>query len=103
MNKIKEYKTPNGYTWYRLENDSYGNPRIMTHFLNLVSPMQEREAHRLNADNACASIETLKQWAREAVNGKSYRAKWFGGGIVWTSYLNDEQINKLIDGIQADK
>ena len=101
MNKPQEHTTPNGNIWYRLENDAYGNPRIMTHFMTLVSPMQERDAHRLNAGNACASIETLQQWAREAVNGKIYRAKWFGGGIVWTSYLNDEQINNLIDGIQA--
>ena len=102
MNKVKEYKTPNGCTWYRLEADAYGSPRIMTHFLNLVSPYQEREAHRMSANNAIASIEALRQWAKKTVNGQDYRAKWFGGGIVWKSYLNDEQINKLIDGIQAN-
>ena len=101
MNKVKEYKTPNGNIWYRLENDAYGNPRIMTHFLNLVSPSQLREARHMSANNECESIDILEQWARETVNGRNYRAKWFGGGIVWKSYLNDEQINNLIDGIQA--
>jgi hypothetical protein len=101
MNKAQEHTTPNGSVWYRLENDSYGNPRIMTHFLNLVSHSQRREARRMSANNAFESIYTLEQWARETVNGWKYRAKWFGGGIVWTSYLSDEQIDDLIDGIQA--
>lgn len=103
MNKPQEHTTPNGNTWYRLDNDIYGNPRVMAHFLNLVSPMSERKAHRLNANDECASINTLEQWARETVNGKNYRGKWFGGGIVWQSHLNDEQINNMIDGICADK
>jgi hypothetical protein len=101
MEKAQEHKTPNGNVWYRLKNDAYGNPRIMTHFLNLVSPPQLREAHRMSANNECASINTLKQWARETVNGRNYRAKWFGGGIVWQSWLSDSQINDMIDGIQA--
>lgn len=102
MNKPQEHTTPNGNIWYRLDNDAYGNPRVVTHFLNLVSPTQEREAHRLNANNVCAAIDAMEQWAKETVHGKNYRAKWFGGGIVWKPYLDDEQINNLIDGIRAD-
>ena len=101
MNKPQEHITPNGNVWYHLGNDAYGNPRVMTHFLNLIGPMEQREAHRMSANNERASIDTLEQWAKETVNGRNYRAKWFGGGIVWKSYLNDEQINNLIDGIQA--
>lgn len=101
MNKIiKEHTTANGALWYRLENDTNGNPRIMTHFLNLVTPDQKREADRISANDAFASINILLQWAKDTVHGKAYRAKWFGGGIVWQSYLSDEQVNNLIDGIQ---
>lgn len=74
----------------------------MTHFMNLVSPMQIREADRLNGNDACASIGTLEKWAKECVNGRSYTAKWFGGGIVWRSYLGDSDINALIDCINAN-
>ena len=103
MNKIiNEHTTANGAIWYRLENDMNGNPRVMTHFLNLVSPDQLREADRMSANDASASINILEQWAKDTVRGKKYRAKWFGGGIVWQSYLNDEQINNLIDGIKAN-
>ena len=101
MNKAQEHKTPNGYIWYRLENNVYGSPRVMTHFLNLVSPYQLRKAHNMSANNECESTNILERWAKLAVHGRAYRARWFGGGIVWTSYLNDEQINDLIDGIQA--
>ena len=102
MNKIiDEHETPNGALWYRLENDTNGNPRIMTHFLNLVSPDQVREADRQSANDTFASDNILKQWAKDTVQGKAYRANWFGGGIVWQSYLSDEQVNDLIDGIQG--
>ena len=99
---IDEHTTPNGALWYRLENDTNGNPRIMTHFLNLVSPGQQREADRQSANDTFVSINILMQWAKDTVHGKKYRAKWFGGGIVWQSYLSDEQVNNLIDGIGAD-
>ena len=102
MNKVKEYTTPNGYTWYRLENNAYGSPRIMTHFLNLVSPHQQLEALHMSANGEAGSIDIMEQLAKEIVSGRNYQAKWFGGGIVWQSYLNDEQINNLIDGIQAN-
>ena len=99
MSKPREHKTPHGYIWYRLNNDDYGNPRVMTHFLTLVSPKQQRKAHDMHPTN----IDALKQWAKERVNGKNYRARWFDGGIVWQSYLSDKQIDDLIDSIQADK
>ena len=101
MNKPQEHTTPNGNVWYRLENDAYGNPRVMTHFLNLVSPTLKQKANDMRIYNEVEKIEALERWAKIRVNGKSYRAKWFGGGIVWTSYLNDEQFNNLIDGIQT--
>lgn len=103
MNKPQEHKTPNGYVWYRLDNDTYGTPRIMTHFMCLVSPMQRREAHDMHPTDMFATIDDMEQWAKNAVHGKIYRAKWFGGGIVWQSYLSDSQINDMIDGIQADE
>lgn len=101
MNKAQEHTTPNGYIWYRLENNVYGSPRVMTHFLNLVSPYQLRKAYNMSANNASESIKTLERWAKLEVHGRSYRARWFGGGIVWTSCLSDKQIDDLIDCIQA--
>ena len=103
MIKPQEHKTPNGYSWYRLDDDAIGNPRIMTHFLNLVSPKQKSEAHDMHPTDMIATIDTMEQWAKRAIHGKTYRAQWFGGGIVWSSYISDKQIDELIDGIQADE
>ena len=101
MSKPQEHKTPNGYSWYRLDDDAYGNPRIMAHFMNLVSPTRRHEAHNMHPTDIFATIDDMEQWAKNTVHGKRYRAKWFGGGIVWSSYLNDKQIDELIDGIQS--
>lgn len=101
MSKPQEHKTPNGYSWYRIDNDANGNPRIMTHFLNLVSSKQQSKAHDMHPTDMTSTIDTMEQWAKRAVHGKTYRASWFGGGIVWQSYLSDKQIDELIDGIQS--
>ena len=103
MSKPQEHKTPNGYSWYRLDNDTYGNPRIMTHFMCLVSPRQRSEARNMHPTDMIATIDALKQTAMESVDGKKYRGQWYGGFIVWQSYLSDPQINDMIDGIQADE
>lgn len=103
MSKPQEHTTPNGYSWYRLDNDANGNPRIMTHFLNLISPKQQSKAKDMHPTDMIAAINTMEQWAKRKVHGKTYRAEWFGGGIVWSTYISDKQIDELIDGINADE
>lgn len=61
----------------RIKNDINGNPRYVTHFLNI--PIQ--------GDNL--SISQKYQIAVKKANkigGKKYHTKSFGGGIVFTSY-----------------
>jgi len=51
--------------WYRINCDLYGNPRYVIHFSSLGIELEDY-----------GKIKGLKK----------YRAKWFGGGYVFTSY-----------------
>lgn len=53
--------------YWRVDNDLYGNPRFVVHYLSVAKPNESYES-------------VAKRF------GKRYRAKWFGGGIVFQSY-----------------
>lgn len=62
----------------RIDNCINGNPRFVIHFLNI-------------ADNYIDAINIAK-----SIGGKKYRAKWFGGGIVFSSYNVKEDLKRII-------
>ena len=53
---------------FRIENDVNGNPRYVVHFLDLNIKLSDYD-----------NINKLYGF-------KKYRAKWFGGGVVFQSY-----------------
>lgn len=55
---------------HKINCDYYGNPRYVIHWLDVPNANTYNEALA-----AC-----------RAFGGKAYRAKWFGGGIVFQSY-----------------
>jgi len=65
---MKEPVTKNGVDFVRINNDVNGNPRYIFHFLELST----------DYDEACRIASKF--------DGKRYRAKWYGGGIVCQSY-----------------
>jgi hypothetical protein len=81
---------------YRVENDTYGNPRFVVHFLDLLTQGEidevEAETNALrdaNPNKWFSSMDSLytKALAKvRKVGGRKYRAKWFGGGFVIQSY-----------------
>jgi hypothetical protein len=62
----------------RIDNCINGNPRFVIHFLNI-------------ADNYMDAINIARQ-----IGGKRYRAKWFSGGIVFSSYNVIEDLKRVI-------
>lgn len=62
----------------RIDNCVNGNPRYVIHFLSI-------------ADNYIDAINIARQ-----IFGKKYRAKWFGGGIVFSSYNAIEDLKRII-------
>ena len=91
MNNQKCYISPNleaqfNDSFYRVNNDSNGNPRYVTHYLAFL---RDDELGRGDYDIA-------KQRANK-LGFKVYRGKEFGGGFVTTSYNLENDIEAIID------
>ncbi len=73
-NSNTETYTVNGHEIqvFRINNDVNGNPRFVVHYLDILS------------DGEHGFDMALKN--AKKVGGRVYRAKWFGGGIVFSSY-----------------
>lgn len=84
-NKYTEI-TAGGITFTRIENDINGNPRYVVHFLDVLTK-DEREALR---DKPITFLFKIALAKAKKIGGATYRAKWYGGGIVLSSYNLDK-------------
>lgn len=71
------------YEVFRIKNDSNGNPRYVIHFIHFNIPLEEYD-----------NINKLYGFTK-------YRAKWFGGGIVFQSYNVKSDLKYMIDKVNA--
>lgn len=91
--------TIDGIEFHKVNSDINGNPRYVTHFLNI--PVNEFE---IAADKEYG-FKIEKQYRAaikkaKNIGGREYTAKWFGGGIVFQSdSLNDlaRSIHSLVN------
>ena len=65
--------------YWRINNDTNGNPRYVVHYLSVAPTYDE-------------AIEKARK-----IGGKKYNAKWFGGGIVFQSYNVAQELTQIID------
>lgn len=65
-------------TVHQATNDTYGNPRFVVHFLSI-------------ADSYDKAINLVKK-----IGGSRYRAKSFGGGVVFVSFNLRETLDQLV-------
>jgi len=85
MNNNKCYISPNlddqfgNHGVYRVQNDCFGNPRYVTHFLAFDNKYDQAKI-----------IANKLGWS-------VYRAKWFGGGFVTQSFNLENTIEEIID------
>ena len=88
-------------TAYKVDHDSNGNPRWVVHFLDLLT-QEEKEEARKEADSRAQitfGTEVMMQKAlakARRASGLKYRAKWFGGGIVFQSYNLAEDLKHVM-------
>lgn len=78
---------------FAVKNDICGNPRYVIHFLDILTDEEEAQFNGLRF----GGIQEKEQFAvnkAKLINGKSYRGKDFGGGIVFTSDA-DQLVNKI--------
>ena len=81
------------FTLTRINNDVNGNPRYVTHFLNLLNS-EEQSFLPFNKKYEYALKKAKK------IGGRKFHNKQYGGGIVFQSYNTDnlkKQINDLKD------
>lgn len=81
--------TPNDFT--RIRNDINGNPRYVCHFLHL-------DVHGWQSNLSLSHRYEIAVKLGNALGGRKYHTKGYGGGIVFQSYSLDElckHINRL--------
>ncbi len=91
-------KTHNGT---RVNNDGFGNPRYVWHFLDFTNNADSERAHNEVAHGVFA-LGRLKEIAvkkAHKIGGKPYLGRDFGGGIVFTTY-SPEVVQEKIDGLK---
>jgi len=64
--------------YYKVNSDINGNPRYVIHWLEVANTYPEAVAKA------------------HSIGGGRYRAKWYGGGIVFQSYSLESDFNHLI-------
>ena len=72
----------------RVNNDVNGNPRYAVHFLHFLTD-KEKEGAVGFSDYSLAGVSGYSIAVKRAnawIGGKRYRAKSYGGGIVFSSY-----------------
>lgn len=91
----------NDITAYKVNHDANGNPRWVVHFLDLLTRTERDETHaEANAKSVLTfGTEVMMEKAlakAHKVGGIKYRAKWFGGGIVFQSYNIESDLKQAL-------
>jgi len=86
----------------RVNNDVNGNPRYVTHFLNLITDKDEEQIKidfaltlQQNPFKRTSLLYDLAISKARNLGGKKYRGKDFGGGIVFQSYNTQNLVKNL--------
>ena len=83
---------------HKVAHDVNGNPRYVVHYLDLLTNKEQEELWQSSARGEWvdASYKAALAKARK-IGGKVYRAKWFGGGIVFQSYNLESDLTRIIN------
>ena len=76
----------------RVTSDTYGNPRYVTHFSELLTLDEFDSFTGLDKITQAYNLAIKKS---RKLGGKAYRGKDFGGGVVFQSYNTEELIRDI--------
>jgi hypothetical protein len=85
-------------TAHKIEHDVNGNPRYVVHYIDLLTEDEQRKIWDSTAKGEWtqSSFDIALDKAKK-IGGKRYRAKWFGGGIVFQSYSLESDLARIIN------
>ena len=63
---------------HQVNNDAHGNPRFVIHYLDI-------------ADTYSDALALIRK-----IGGKVYTAKWYGGGLVFSTYTLENKLEELM-------
>ena len=90
--KVKNVLTLKDISVKRVNNDSNGNPRLVIHFLNLIT---EQDANLSITNKYNLALSRAKKYG-----GRKFHNKQYGGGIAFQEY-NDTDVLDIVNKILA--
>ena len=78
----------------RVNNCTYGNPRLVCHFLDLLTVAEQREVD-------LGKIYALAIKRAKKIGGRKFHNKQYGGGIVFTTYDTPEELTLRINKLKG--
>ena len=78
----------------RVNNDVNGNPRYVVHFLHFLTDKEKEDVAGYGAYSLAA--KRANAW----IGGKRYRAKSYGGGIVFSSYNVESECSHVNEALE---
>ena len=84
------YEVVNGIGFCRVNNDIFGNPRYVVHFLAFNTD-EEMKNDNLSQSQLYAIAKKRANYLGFSV----YRANWYGSGFVGQSYSLTDTANKI--------
>ena len=81
---------------FKVPSNANGHPRYVVHFLDMLPSDRKRPPHSLISE----LDYNIKLFNSVGLN--KYRAKWFGGGLVFTSFNVESSLNEMYTQIFND-
>ena len=78
----------------RVNNDVNGNPRYVVHFTHFLTDKEMEDAAGFSGYSL--AVMRASTW----IGGKRYRAKSFGGGIVFSSYNVESKCQRVNEELE---
>ena len=88
---MANYGSMGGYAGvevHRVNSDRYGNPRYVVHYAEMLPDAPYNQKLRGDVMYFRVRQEAEFEIVRRALFGRRFRAKWMGGGIVFSTYEN---------------
>lgn len=82
----------------KVNQDIYGNPRVVCHFLDFINDRDEKEANEKEKQGYNRILYLFNVALKKAhkIGGSKYRGKEYGGGIVFQCYNQNELTKEIL-------